>query len=80
MAAVKERGEDRVVIAGGVAANSGLRDQLSRACEGAGVRLYLPDPVLCTDNGAMIASAAYYQYQTQGPDDLTLDARADLPL
>jgi N6-L-threonylcarbamoyladenine synthase len=43
------------------------------------VQLFIPDPVLCTDNGAMIASAAYYKYKKYGPDELTLDAYADLP-
>jgi N6-L-threonylcarbamoyladenine synthase len=79
MMAVKRAGEKRVVVAGGVGANSGLRAQLKAACDKEGVQLFIPDPILCTDNGAMIASAAYYKYKKYGPDELTLDAYADLP-
>ena len=80
IAAVQERGEKRVVMAGGVSANSHLREQMQAACDANGIRLYRPDPVMCTDNGAMIAAAAYYKYQKQGPDGLDLDAYANLPL
>ena len=80
IAAVQERGEKRVVMAGGVSANSHLREQMQAAWDANGIRLYRPDPVLCTDNGAMIAAAAYYKYQKQGPDGLDLDAYANLPL
>lgn len=72
--------KDHLVMAGGVAANSALRDRMEDACRKAGIRLYKPDPVLCTDNGAMIASAAYYKYKTDGADGLVLDASANLPL
>ncbi len=80
MLAAEFRKADRLVMAGGVAANSRLRKQLSDACAARGITLYAPEPVLCTDNGAMIASAAYYKYKKQGPDDLHLDAYANLPL
>ena len=63
-----------------VAANSALRAQMKAACDAADIRLYVPEPVLCTDNGAMIAAAAYYKYQKEGADDLELDAYANLPL
>ncbi|MDD5923073.1 MAG: tRNA (adenosine(37)-N6)-threonylcarbamoyltransferase complex transferase subunit TsaD [Eubacteriales bacterium] len=79
MEAVHEFGEKRIVMAGGVSANFGLRKGMEDAAEKAGIRLYKPKPVLCTDNGAMIASAAYYKYRKHGADDLTLDAYADLP-
>ncbi|MDY2960129.1 MAG: tRNA (adenosine(37)-N6)-threonylcarbamoyltransferase complex transferase subunit TsaD [Hornefia sp.] len=70
---------DRIAVAGGVAANSALRDALEKRCREKNIKLYLPKPVLCTDNGAMIGSAAYYQYKAQGADDLFLDAHAGLP-
>ena len=54
--ACKESGIDRLVIAGGVAANSRLRELAMERCQKAGVRLHIPSPVLCTDNGAMVAS------------------------
>ena len=74
------KGEKKLVLAGGVAANSKLIEMLGAACDKAGIRLYRPDPILCTDNGAMIAAAAYYQYQSGQTDDLELEAYANLPL
>ncbi len=72
--------KDHLVMAGGVAANSALRRRMEEACGEAGLRLYKPEPVLCTDNGAMIASAAYYKYLKDGADGPDLDAFANLPL
>lgn len=54
--ACKDSGIDRLVIAGGVAANSRLRMVASERCQKAGIRLHIPSPGLCTDNGAMVAS------------------------
>lgn len=54
--ACKESGIDRLVIAGGVAANSRLRDQASERCATAGISVRIPPPLLCTDNGAMVAA------------------------
>lgn len=79
MRAVSEYGANKVAVAGGVAANSALRKALEDRCEEEHIKLYLPEPVLCTDNGAMIGSAAYYKYKAQGPDNLLLDAYANLP-
>ena len=79
MRAVSEYGANKVAVAGGVAANSALRKALEDRCEEKHIKLYLPEPVLCTDNGAMIGSAAYYKYKAQGPDNLLLDAYANLP-
>ncbi len=79
MMAAEEKGEKKVVMAGGVAANSALRSAMEEACNKRGIRLFVPDPILCTDNGAMIACAAYYKYKREGADDLVLDAYADLP-
>ena len=56
LAACKETGIDSLVIAGGVAANSRLRAVAQQRCEKAGVRLRIPEPALCTDNGAMVAA------------------------
>ena len=53
---------ERVAIAGGVAANGTLRETMRRACEKRGYRFYYPSPVLCTDNAAMIGTAAYYEF------------------
>ena len=62
MRAVEEYHADRFAIAGGVAANSALRQAMKEACEERGVKLYYPSPVYCTDNAAMIGAAAFYEY------------------
>ena len=62
MKAVREQGLSRFAIAGGVASNSHLRDALINACQKEGVAFYSPSPVYCTDNAAMIGTAAYYEY------------------
>ena len=67
-------------MAGGVASNTRLRELISEKASAQGIEVLRPSPVLCTDNGAMIASAAYYKYQQEGADDLHLDAYANLPL
>ena len=78
--AALDKRQDKLVLAGGVAANSKLRCDLQAECGKHGIRLYVPDPVLCTDNAAMIACAAYYKYQTLGADDLYLDAYPSLAI
>lgn len=60
--AAKEYGFKKVAIAGGVASNSALRQEMSLACEKAGIAFYYPSPIYCTDNAAMIGTAAYYEY------------------
>ena len=74
------RGEDKIVVAGGVAANSRLRQMLRQGCRKCGLELYYPPPVLCTDNAAMIGCAAYYKYMAGKTDGLDLDAIANLEL
>lgn len=72
--------QDKIVLAGGVAANSRLREMLEEQCQKRGIELYYPSPVLCTDNAAMIGCAAYYKYAARQTDDLTLDAVPNLEL
>jgi len=69
-----------LVLSGGVAANQSLRWELERRCQAAGVRLYCPDTVLCTDNAAMIGCRAFYQMQSGDISDLSLNAVPSLPL
>lgn len=80
MDACEMRGEEKLVLAGGVAANSKLREMLDHECVKRKIALYYPAPILCTDNGAMIACAAYYKYMKQGPDGLDMDAYPFLEL
>ena len=75
-----DMGKDRIVLAGGVAANSRLREMMAEGCRKNGIDLYYPSPVLCTDNAAMIGCAAYYRYMAGERDDLTLDAIPNLEL
>ena len=70
----KEKGYGSLVLAGGVGANSRLRQALQQRCNEEGIKLYVPDRGLCTDNAAMIAVAAYYKYKAHGEDNLYLDA------
>ena len=60
--AAKELGYDKVVAAGGVAANKRVRADLAAACEKAGRKLFVPPLSLCGDNGMMIAAQGYYEY------------------
>ena len=78
--ATELQGRDKLVMAGGVAANSCLRRLLSEACKKKGIGLYYPSPLLCTDNAAMIGCEAHYQYLEKGPDGLDLDAYANLDI
>lgn len=78
--AVKASGMKKLALAGGVAANSRLREKLGALCEKEGIQLYRPHPALCTDNGAMVACAAYYKYKNGETNGLDLDASPSLPL
>lgn len=78
--AAKEYGGGRLAIAGGVAANSALRTALAAACAKEGIRFYYPSPLLCTDNAAMIGSAAYYEYIRGARSGWDLNAVPNLKL
>ncbi len=76
-AALHRTGEKKLVLAGGVAANSHIRAALTDYCKKhADITLYLPDPSLCGDNGAMIAAQTYFAYQAGVRGDTTLNASA----
>lgn len=79
MAALDKTGLKTLALAGGVAANSGLRHALEEACQKRGVRMCRPDPVLCTDNGAMIGCRAYYMALAGDYAPMTLNADPRLP-
>ena len=80
MAAVREYGFTKFAIAGGVAANSSLRQAFIGACEKEGVAFYYPPPVLCTDNAAMIGAAGYYEYRKGALSGYDLNAVPGLRL
>lgn len=60
--AAEEFGAKTLAIAGGVASNGALREGMRQACKERGIAFYHPSPILCTDNAAMIGTAAYYEY------------------
>lgn len=78
--AVKEMGMDRLVIAGGVAANSSLRENLQSVCNKEGIRFDYPSPIYCTDNAAMIGVAGYYAYKKGVRHGLDLNAVPNLKI
>ena len=80
MMAVEEFQVNKFAIAGGVASNSVLRAGMREACEKRNVEFYHPSPILCTDNAAMIGTAAYYEYLTGRRDGWDLNAVPNLKL
>ncbi|HVO91188.1 MAG TPA: tRNA (adenosine(37)-N6)-threonylcarbamoyltransferase complex transferase subunit TsaD, partial [Terriglobales bacterium] len=78
--AAKAHRINRVVLAGGVAANSRLRGKLKEKADAEGVQVFYPAPKFCTDNAAMIALTGYHWLQRGRRDDFRLNADADLTL
>lgn len=74
--ALEKTGRRTLAVAGGVAANSRIRTELTSACEKMGVRLCMPPLSLCGDNAAMIGSQGYYEYLAGNLADQTLNAYA----
>ena len=72
--ACRQMGYNKVALAGGVACNHGLRSGMLAACEAGGLSLYMPSPVYCTDNAAMIAARGYYKLVSGAADGLELNA------
>ena len=80
MRAAADLGAPTVLLAGGVAANSRLRERFDAACRGAGVRFVVPSPRLCTDNGAMVAASGSNMLAAGRVHDLAMDVDPGLPL
>ena len=74
--AIEDKNIKNVIIAGGVAANKILRGEMEKLCEECHVDLTVPPMKYCTDNAAMIASAAYYAYKDGRVADLTLNSKS----
>lgn len=68
---LKEKKLNKIIIAGGVAANQGLRDAMEERAKEENVKVFYPERILCTDNGAMIASAGYFLYKSGNYDKNT---------
>lgn len=75
MKAVFDKQVNMLIVAGGVAANKGLRNKLMEECEKLHISLVIPRIEYCTDNAAMIGAAAYYAYQKGVRADLSLNAK-----
>ncbi|MBQ1888027.1 MAG: tRNA (adenosine(37)-N6)-threonylcarbamoyltransferase complex transferase subunit TsaD [Firmicutes bacterium] len=80
MAALDHTGYKGLALAGGVACNSALRHRMAKACRRKGAKLWIPSPIFCTDNGAMIAMAAYQKARLGLYADLDLDVYPGLDL
>ncbi len=77
--AMDEFGVKKLVLAGGVASNRTLRGELLRGVETRGGSIHFPSPILCTDNGAMVARTARFHHARGAVDDLDIDAVPNLP-
>ena len=76
--AIKQYGENKIVIAGGVSRNTYIRKEFDKLEDELGIKVYYPEPILCTDNAAMIAAAGYYDYINGKRADLKLNAIPNL--
>ena len=78
--AIKQYGENKIVIAGGVSRNTYIRKEFDKLEDELGIKVYYPEPILCTDNAAMIAAAGYYDYINGKRADLKLNAIPNLKI
>lgn len=75
--ALDEYNCNNLIIAGGVSANKGIRDEFIKICNSKGINLTIPKLEYCTDNAAMIGAAGYYAYKIGRRADLNLNAKAN---
>lgn len=78
--ACKNNNISTLTIGGGVACNSLLRKELKEKCIKENISIFIPEPIYCTDNAAMIGCAGYYNYINGKKDNIALNAYANLPL
>ena len=78
--AIKEYKTDKIVIAGGVSRNSFIRKSFDNLAEDLKIKVYYPEPILCTDNAAMIAACGYYNFINGERADLKLNAIPNLKI
>ena len=78
--AARQVGAKGLCLAGGVAANSSLRERVLDACIADGLRAFLPSRAMCTDNAAMVAAAAWWRLNADGPTPLDAGAHPNLRL
>ncbi len=80
MRAAEEYRADKIVLAGGVSANSGVRTRMETECKKMGIKLYMPPLCYCGDNAAMIASQGYFEAVHAKKAGMSLNATASLPI
>lgn len=80
LAAAEEGGHTSLAVAGGVSANSELRERFSTECKKRGIKLHIPSLKYCGDNAAMVGVQAYYEYKSGNIGDSSLNARATMPI
>lgn len=78
--AAENYGFDKIVLAGGVSANSRLRKRMDAVCKEKGWKLYMPELSLCGDNAAMVGAQAYYEFKNGNVAGLDLNAFATMPI
>ncbi len=78
--AAQDTGSTKLVIAGGVSANSLLRSRLQEECKSRGWEFYMPELKLCGDNAAMVGAQGYYEYLSGKTAGLDLNACAEMPV
>ena len=80
MKAAKDVKAEKIVLAGGVSANSRLRRVMAEECEKRNIKLFMPELKYCGDNAAMIASQGYYEFIAGKTADMSLNAVASMPI
>ena len=78
--AARDTGAKTLCVAGGVAANALLRENLTKQCKKQGIALYLPELAFCGDNAAMIAAQGYYELLDGNTAGLDLNSLPTLPI
>ena len=76
----ERRNLNKIAVAGGVASNSCLRETLIKEGAKRGIDILFPEPILCTDNAAMIGSAAYFKFEAGFTEDIDINAKPNLKL
>lgn len=80
LSAAEEKGYKKIVLAGGVSANSELRRRMEQECNTKGYEFYTPELKYCGDNAAMVGAQAYYEYKAGNIADISLNATATMPI
>ena len=80
MKALEERNVNNLIVAGGVAANKGIRERLITLCEEKNIHYTFPDLKYCTDNATMIAASGYFAYKLGRTSSLVLNGKSSIEL